>query len=97
MFLNLLAASLGLQKGTTLWETLERLIRHALDPEDEELFQIMSMRVVSPESLMKDILEACTAPGALDEDTKKELQDTMLKQPSPVMLSWYVQVAFPLQ
>jgi hypothetical protein len=97
VFLNLLAASLGLQKGTTLWETLERLIRHALNPEDEELFQIMSMRVVNPESLMKDILETCAAPGALDDDTKKELQDTMLKQPSPIMLSWYVQVAFPAQ
>jgi hypothetical protein len=87
VFLNLLASDIGLQKGVSLWETLERLIRHALDPGDEELFQIMSMRLVDSESLMKDILEECNAPGALDDDTTKELQDTVLKQPTHVLLS----------
>jgi hypothetical protein len=87
VFLNLLASDLFLQKGTTLWETLERLIRHALNPGDEELFQIMSMRVVDPESLMKDILEDCNAPGALDDTTNKELQDTMFKQPTKLLKS----------
>jgi hypothetical protein len=48
VFVNMLASEINLQKGISLWETLERLIRHALDPGDEELFQIMFMRFVDP-------------------------------------------------